>query len=50
MLRPMIISAVLLTIAIVGLHTISDAIAAARDTRPATFSERFEPVFFKPAT
>jgi hypothetical protein len=49
MLRPLIVSAVLLTVATVGFHTLTDSIAAARDSKPATFSERFAPVL-KPAT
>jgi hypothetical protein len=49
MLRPLIVSAVLVTVAIVGLHTLTDSITAARDAKAATFSERFAPVL-KPAT
>jgi hypothetical protein len=49
MLRPFIVSAILVTVATIGLHTVTDAIAAARDGRPATFSERFAPVL-KPAS
>ena len=44
MLRPLIFSAVLLTVGTVGLHTLMDSIAAARDSKAATFSERFAPV------
>jgi hypothetical protein len=44
MLRPLIVGAVLLTVAMVGVHTLMDSIAAARDAKPATFSERFAPV------
>jgi hypothetical protein len=49
MLRPLIVSAVLLTVATVGFHALTDSIAAARDAKAATFSERFAPVL-KPAT
>jgi hypothetical protein len=49
MLRPFIVSAALLIIGIAGLYTIADSISAARDAKPATFSERFAPVL-KPAT
>jgi hypothetical protein len=49
MLRPLVVSAVLVTVAMVGLYTLTDSIAAARDAKPATFSERFAPVL-KPAT
>jgi hypothetical protein len=49
MVRPLIVSAVLVTVAIVGLHALTDSIAASRDAKAATFSERFAPVL-KPAT
>jgi hypothetical protein len=49
MLRPFIVSAVLLTVAIAGLYTVADSIAAAREGKAATFSERFAPVL-KPTT
>jgi len=44
-MRSLIFGAVLLAVAAVGFHTlIAGALAAARDARPATFSERFAPV------
>ena len=49
MLRPFIVSAILVTVATVGFHTLTDSIAAAREGKAATFSERFAPVL-KPAT
>lgn len=48
-MRTVIFGAILLGVACVGFSTlISSSIAAARDARPATFSERFAPVL-KPA-
>jgi hypothetical protein len=49
MLRPFFVSAALLTVAIAGFYTITDSIVAARESKPATFSERFAPAL-KPAT
>ena len=47
-MRTLIIGAILLAIAAAGFHTsISSSIAAARDGRSATFSERFAPVLDK---
>jgi hypothetical protein len=44
-MRTLIFGAVLLAVAAAGFHTtISASLAAARDSRPATFSERFAPV------
>ena len=44
MLRPLIVSAFLVTVAVVGIYTLTDSITAARDSKAATFSERFAPV------
>jgi len=49
MLRPFIVTAILLTISITGLYTVAGSIAAAREGKAATFSERFAPVL-KPTT
>jgi hypothetical protein len=49
MLRPFIVTAILLTVSITGLYTVAGSIAAAREGKAATFSERFAPVL-KPAT
>lgn len=44
-MRTLIFGAILLAVAAVGFHTlISSSLAAARDARAATFSERFAPV------
>ena len=44
-MRTMIFGAILLAVAAAGSHTlISSSIAAARDAKAATFSERFAPV------
>jgi hypothetical protein len=44
-MRNLIFGAILLAIAAIGFHTlISSSLAAARDAKAATFSERFAPV------
>jgi hypothetical protein len=44
-MRNLILGAVVVVIASIGFYTlISASLAAARDSRPATFSERFAPV------
>jgi hypothetical protein len=44
-MRTVIFGAILLAIAAAGFHTlISSSLAAARDAKTATFSERFAPV------
>ena len=44
-MRTLIFGAILLAVAAAGFHTlISSSIAAARDAKAATFSERFAPV------
>jgi hypothetical protein len=44
-MRSLIFGAILLAVAAAGFHTlISSSLAAARDGRAATFSERFAPV------
>ena len=44
-MRSLIFGAILLAVAAVGFHTlISSSLAAARDAKAATFSERFAPV------
>jgi hypothetical protein len=44
-MRTLIFGAILLAVAAVGFHTpISSSVAAVRDARAATFSERFAPV------
>jgi hypothetical protein len=44
-MRILIFGAILLAVAAAGFHTlISSSLAAARDARAATFSERFAPV------
>lgn len=44
-MRSLIFGAMLIAVAAVGFHTfISASLAAARDARAATFSERFSPV------
>jgi hypothetical protein len=48
-MRALIFGAILVAVASLGFHTlISSAIAAARNAKAATFSERFAPVL-KPA-
>jgi hypothetical protein len=49
-MRTLIFGAILLAVAAAGFHTlISSSLAAARDARAATFSERFAPVLSPPA-
>ena len=49
-MRSVIFSAVLLAVAAAGFHAlISGSLAAARDSRAATFSERFAPALTLPA-
>jgi hypothetical protein len=49
-MRTFIFGAALIAMATVGFYTlITGSLAAARDARPATFSERFVPVL-KPST
>ena len=44
-MRTLIFGAILLTVAAAGFHTlISSSLAAARDAKATTFSERFAPV------
>jgi hypothetical protein len=44
-MRTLIFGAILLAVATAGFHTlISSSLAAARDAKPATFSQRFAPV------
>jgi hypothetical protein len=44
-MRALVFGAVLIAVAAAGFHTlISSSLAAARDARAATFSERFAPV------
>jgi hypothetical protein len=44
-MRTLIFGAILLAVAAAGFHTlISSSLAAARDAKAATFSERFAPV------
>jgi hypothetical protein len=44
-MRTLIFGAILIAVAAAGFHTlISSSLAAARDARAATFSERFAPV------
>jgi hypothetical protein len=44
-MRTLIFGAILISVAAAGFHTlISSSLAAARDTKAATFSERFAPV------
>jgi hypothetical protein len=43
-MRTMIFGAILIAVAAAGVHTVSDSLAAARNDKPATFSERFAPV------
>jgi hypothetical protein len=44
-MRALILGAILLAVAAAGFHTlISSSLAAARDAKPATFSQRFAPV------
>jgi hypothetical protein len=44
-MRSLIFGAILLAVAAAGFHTvISSSLAAARDAKAATFSERFAPV------
>ena len=44
-MRSLIFGAILIAVASVGFHTlISSSLAAARDAKAATFSERFAPV------
>jgi hypothetical protein len=44
-MRSMIFGVILITVAAAGFHTlISSSLAAARDSKAATFSERFAPV------
>ena len=44
-MRTLIFGTILLAVAVVGFHTlISSSLAAARDAKAATFSERFAPV------
>jgi hypothetical protein len=48
-MRNLIFSALLLAVAAVGFHAlISGSLAAARDARAATFSERFAPALKSP--
>jgi hypothetical protein len=48
-MRSMIFGAILIAVAAVGFHTlISSSLAAARDAKAATFSERFAPVLKLP--
>ena len=48
-MRSLIIGAILIAITAVAFHTfISAALAAARDAKAATFSERFAPVLKHP--
>jgi hypothetical protein len=48
-MRTLIFGAVLLAVAAAGFHTlISSSLAAARDSKAATFSERFAPVLKAP--
>ena len=50
-MRTLIFGAILLAVAAAGFHTlISSSLAAARDARAATFSERFAPVLKAPMT
>jgi hypothetical protein len=49
-MRGVIFSAVLLAAASVGYVLISASLAATRDAKPATFSERFAPVLPSGAT
>jgi hypothetical protein len=44
-MRTLVFGAILLAVAAAGFHTlISSSLAAARDAKAATFSERFDPV------
>jgi hypothetical protein len=44
-MRTLIFGAILLAVAVAGFHTlISSSLAAARDAKAATFSERYAPV------
>lgn len=43
-MRSLLLVAVLFALGAAGLYTMSSTLAAVRDARPATFSERFAPV------
>lgn len=43
-MRTLMFGVVLLAVAAAWFHTVSQSLAAARNDRPATFSERFAPV------
>jgi hypothetical protein len=44
-MRTLVFGAILIAVAAAGFHTlISSSLAAAREAKPATFSERFAPV------
>lgn len=49
MLRPFIVTAILLTVSVTGVYAVANSIGAAREGKAATFSERFAPVL-KPTT
>ena len=49
-MRGLIFSVVLIAVACAGYALISASLAATRDTKPATFSERFAPVLPSGAT
>jgi hypothetical protein len=48
-MRNLLFVAILFALAAAGLYSISFSVAAARDARPATFSERFAPVLQTPS-
>jgi hypothetical protein len=48
-MRNLLFVAILFALAAAGLYSLSSSVAAARDARPATFSERFAPVLQTPS-